>query len=370
MKAMILAAGKGTRVRPLTHAMPKPMIPVLGKPVMEYLVEHLAKHGFDQIMVNVSHFAPAIEGYFGDGRRWGTQIGYSFEGHIEAGETVASPVGSAGGIKRIQDFGGFFDDTFVVVCGDALIDLDLAAVVRKHWQSGAAASIVVREVAKDRVSNYGVVVCDDSGQIQSFQEKPKTEDALSQLVNTGIYIFEPEIVDLIPRGVDFDIGGELFPLILEKRLSFNAIKAPFIWIDIGQLSDYWEANQQMMRGKLRGVQMPGTEVRPKIWAGLNVKVDWDDVRIEGPVYIGSASHIESGCQIYGPTWIGTGCHLEAGAEISRSILFDYSRIGPSGEVTDSLVFGRNCVDQNGDPVPDLKGALDWVADARELPGHR
>ena len=177
-------------------------------------------------------------------------------------------------------------------------------------------------------------------------------------------------MDLIPRGIDFDIGGELFPLILEKRLSFNAIKAPFNWIDIGQLSDYWEANQQMMRGKLRGVQMPGTEVRPKIWAGLNVKVDWDDVRIEGPVYIGSASHIESGCQIYGPTWIGTGCHLESGAEISRSILFDYSRIGSSGEVTDSLVFGRNCVDQNGDPVPDLKGALDWVADARELPGHR
>ncbi|MED5406698.1 MAG: nucleotidyltransferase family protein, partial [Pseudomonadota bacterium] len=125
MKAMILAAGKGTRVRPLTHKMPKPMIPVLGKPVMEYLVEQLGRHRFDQIMVNVSHLAHSIESYFGDGRRWGVEIGYSFEGHLHNGETVAQPIGSAGGIRRIQDFGGFFDNTFLVVCGDALIDLDL-----------------------------------------------------------------------------------------------------------------------------------------------------------------------------------------------------------------------------------------------------
>ncbi|MDP6030413.1 MAG: nucleotidyltransferase family protein, partial [Arenicellales bacterium] len=226
MKAMILAAGKGTRVRPLTHVMPKPMIPVLGKPVMEYLVEHLARHGFDQIMVNISHLAHSIEGYFGDGRRWDVEIGYSFEGYLEGGETVAEPLGSAGGIKRIQEFGNFFDDTFLVVCGDALIDLDLSAVLRKHWQSGAAASIVVREVSRERVSSYGVVVCDDAGRIQSFQEKPATEEALSQLANTGIYIFEPAIIDLIPHATEFDIGSELFPLILEQDFSFHAIEAP------------------------------------------------------------------------------------------------------------------------------------------------
>ena len=140
MKAMILAAGQGTRVRPLTQRMPKPMIPVLGKPVMEYLVEQLAVHGFNQIMVNISHLADSIEGYFGDGRRWGVEIGYSFEGYLDAGSTIAQPVGSAGGIARIQDFGAFFDDTFLVVCGDALIDLDLTAVLRRHWQSGAVAS--------------------------------------------------------------------------------------------------------------------------------------------------------------------------------------------------------------------------------------
>ena len=366
MKAMILAAGKGTRVRPLTHVMPKPMIPVLGKPVMEYLVEHLARHGVDQIMVNVSHLAQSIEGYFGDGRRWGVEIGYSFEGYVEDGETIAAPVGSAGGIRRIQDYGGFFDDTFVVVCGDAVIDLDLTAVVRRHWQSGAVASIVVREVPHERLSSYGVVVCDEAGRIQSFQEKPQIEEALSQLVNTGIYVFEPEVIDLIPQDVEFDIGSELFPLMLEKGLAFNAIEAPFNWIDIGHLSDYWQANQQIMRGKLRGVRMPGTEVRPRIWTGLNVNVDWDEIRAEGPIYVGSASRIEPGCQIFGPTWIGQGCHLQSGAQVSRSILFEHSRIGSSAKVSDSLVFGRNCVDQSGESVPDTDGALDWVGDAREL----
>jgi hypothetical protein len=148
MKAMILAAGKGTRVRPLTQVLPKPMIPILGKPVMEYLVEELARHGFNQIMVNTSHLAPSIENYFNDGRRWGVEIGYSFEGLIQDGEVVAQPVGSAGGMRRIQDFGGFFDDTFLVVCGDALIDLDLTTAVRRHWQSGAAASLVAMHVDK------------------------------------------------------------------------------------------------------------------------------------------------------------------------------------------------------------------------------
>ncbi len=362
---MILAAGKGTRVRPLTQIMPKPMIPILGKPVMEYLIEHLARHGFNQIMVNISHLASSIEGYFGDGRRWGVEIGYSFEGHLSSGETVAEPVGSAGGVRRVQEFGGFFDDTFLVVCGDALIDLDLSSVLRRHWQSGAIASIVVRKVPVDRVSSYGVVVCDDDGWIQSFQEKPSVEDALSNLVNTGIYIFEPEVIDLIPSGVEFDIGSELFPLILQRNLPFNAIDAPFSWIDIGHLSDFWQANQQLMRGKLRGVSMPGTEIRPGIWTGLNVDADWDDIQVEGPIYVGSASRIEAGCQIFGPSWIGHGCHIESGANISRSILFDYSRIGSSGKLKDSLVFGRNCVDQFGNAIANDNGIFDWVGDTRD-----
>lgn len=364
MKAMILAAGKGTRVQPLTYEMPKPMVPILGKPVMEFLVEELARHGVDQIMVNVSHLPEQIEHYFGDGRRWGVEIGYSFEGHIEDGEIISTPVGSAGGLKRIQEFSGFFDDTFIVVCGDALIDLDLTQAVRQHWHSGAKASICVNKVAADKVLDYGIVVTDDNGRITSFQEKPEVEQAKSNLANTGIYILEPEVLDLVPSGIDYDLGSELFPLLVDRQIPFYAIDIPFNWVDIGKLSDYWEVNQKIMQGKLRDIELPGSEIRPGVWLGLNVAIDLDNTEIEGPVFIGSGSQIEPGSRLLGPTWIGHGCHIRSGATITRSIVFEHTRIGSGGYLEDAVVSGRHSVDKNGQPTHEEGQHLDWVADAR------
>jgi mannose-1-phosphate guanylyltransferase len=364
MKAMILAAGKGTRVRPLTNEMPKPMIPIIGKPVMEYLIEELARHGFDEIMINVSHLPEKIESYFGNGERFGVEIGYSFEGHIEDGKIKSEAVGSAGGIKRIQEFGGFFDDTFLVVCGDALIDLDLTKAVREHWKSGAMASICTLAVEPEEVSDYGVVVTDERGQITSFQEKPSVEDALSNKVNTGIYIFEPAVIDLIPEGEAYDIGSDLFPKIVEKALRFQAIDIPFNWIDIGRISDYWEANQKIMNGELRTIPMPGTEIKPGIWVGLNASVDWDACDIRGPVYIGSGTRVEAGAKIVGPTWIGHGCHIRGTAEISKSIIFEYTRIGSASVVENAVAVGRFFVDKDGKSYESEKMHLDWVTDSR------
>lgn len=364
MKAMILAAGKGTRVRPLTNEMPKPMIPIIGKPVMEYLIEELERHGFDEIMINVSHLPEKIESYFGNGERLGVEIGYSFEGHIEDGEIQSEALGSAGGIKRIQDFGGFFDDTFLVVCGDALIDLDLTKAVREHWKSGAVASICTLEMPKESVSDYGVVVSDENGQITSFQEKPSLSEALSNQVNTGIYIFEPEVIDLIPENINFDIGSDLFPRLVEQGLPFHAINIPFNWIDIGKISDYWEANQKIMNGDLRTIPMPGKEVRPGVWVGLNTSVDWDDCEIQGPVYIGSGTRVEAGARIVGPTWIGHGCHIRKNARISKSIIFEYTRIGSASIVKSSVAFGRFFVDKDGNSFESNKMHLDWVTDSR------
>lgn len=155
MKAMILAAGKGTRVRPITHTTPKPMIPIMQKPVMEFLLELLRQHGFNQIMVNVSHLSEEIENYFRDGQRFGVQIAYSFEGRIEDGKLIGDALGSAGGLKRIQDFQPFFDDTFVVLCGDALIDLDLGEAVRRHKQKGAMASLITKRVPRASQQLWG-----------------------------------------------------------------------------------------------------------------------------------------------------------------------------------------------------------------------
>jgi mannose-1-phosphate guanylyltransferase len=366
MKAMILAAGKGTRVRPLTYELPKPMIPILGKPVMAYLIEHLAKHQVKDVMVNVSYLHEKIQHYFGDGQRFGVNIGYSFEGDISNGEIVPSPVGSAGGMRKIQDFGGFFDETTIVICGDAIIDLDISAALAEHKRKGALVSLIAKEVPNDKVAGYGIVVADESGRIVSFQEKPSIAEARSNLASTGIYIFEPEALHLIPSGSAFDIGSDLFPLLVENKLAFYAINHHFNWIDIGLVSDYWEVMQQVMRGEVSAMQMPGKQIKKGVWVGLNVSIDWENTIIEGPVYIGSGSHIEKGAKIIGPTWISNGCHVQRGGNVTRSVLFEYTRVGQDITFFEMIVCGEYCVDKTGRMmhVDDEACDLIWV-DARE-----
>ena len=207
-KGMILAAGQGTRVRPLTNDLPKAMVPILGKPVMEFLIEHLARYGVNEIMVNVAFHHDKIEQYFGDGHRWGVQIGYSYEGARDHGDVLPKPMGSAGGMRRIQDFGNFFDETTIVLCGDALIDLDIGAALHEHKSKGAIASVVTLDVPLAEVQNYGVVVAEPDGKILSFQEKPKPEDAPSNLSVIGRYVLMPEVIrhlSLMERGAGNEV---------------------------------------------------------------------------------------------------------------------------------------------------------------------
>jgi mannose-1-phosphate guanylyltransferase len=366
MKAMILAAGKGTRVRPLTYDLPKPMIPVLGKPVMAYLIEHLAKNGVTEIMVNVAHLHEKIEDYFGEGEQFGVQIGYSFEGYTkEDGEVVAVPIGSAGGMKKIQEFGGFFDDTAIVLCGDALIDLDLKAALLEHRRKGAMATVITKEVPWDKVSSYGVVVTDKDGRITQFQEKPTQEEALSNFISTGIYIFEPEILDLIPSGAEFDIGSQLFPLLVEKGLPFYAQGRPFNWLDIGSVSDYWEVLQNVLTGEVNHMDVPGIQIEPGVWTGLNTSIDWEGTTIKGPVYIGSGVKIEAGSTIIGPTWIGHGSHICEGAEVVRSVLFEYTRVLNDVTLHEMIVFKDYSIDRAGQMKHSSEYSSDEWLNARD-----
>ncbi|MGD1919179.1 MAG: sugar phosphate nucleotidyltransferase [Pleurocapsa sp.] len=368
MKAMILAAGKGTRVRHITYTIPKPLIPILQKPVMEFLLELLRQHGFDEIMVNVSHLAHEIEGYFRDGQRFGVDIGYSFEGSIVDGKLVGAALGSAGGLRKIQDFNTFFDDTFVVLCGDALIDLDLTAAVKEHKDKGAIATVVTKKVPKEDVPSYGVVVTDEDGKITSFQEKPSVEEALSTDINTGIYIFEPEVFDYIPSEQEYDIGGELFPKLVAKNAPFYAVSMDFEWVDIGKVPDYWQAVRGVLTREIKNVNIPGTEVAPGIYTGLNVAVNWDKVEIEGPVYIGGMTKIEDGAKIVGPAMIGPNCYICSGATVDNSVIFEYSRLGEGIRLVDKLVFGRYCVDKTGAAIDLQAAALDWlITDTRNNP---
>jgi len=371
MKAMILAAGKGTRLRPITYTMPKPMIPILQKPVMEFLVELLRQHGFDQIMVNVSHLADEIENYFRDGQRFGVQIAYSFEGRIVDGALVGEAIGSAGGMRRIHDFSPFFDDTFVVLCGDALIDLDITAAVKWHKAKGAIATVVTKAVPRKEVSSYGVVVTDETDRIKAFQEKPAVEEALSTQINTGIYIFEPEVLEYIPSGQEYDIGSQLFPKLVEINAPFYAIPMDFQWVDIGRVPDYWRAIRSVLLGEIKNVDIPGHQVAPGIYTGLNVAVNWHKVDIKGPVYIGGMTRIEDGAKIVGPTMIGQNCWVCDGAIVDNSVIFDYSRLGPGIRLLDKLVHGRYCVDKTGAMIDVQAAALDWlITDARQTqPTH-
>ncbi|ABG50505.1 Nucleotidyl transferase [Trichodesmium erythraeum IMS101] len=360
MKAMILAAGKGTRIRPITYRIPKPMIPILQKPVMEFLVELLRKHGFDQIMVNVSHLAKEIENYFRDGQRFGVNIAYSFEGRIEDGNLIGEALGSAGGMRRIQDFYPYFDDTFIVLCGDALIDLDLTKALQRHKEKGAMATVIMKSIPREQVSSYGVVVTDETGRIQSFQEKPKVEEALSTNINTGIYIFEPEVLDCIPSGVEFDIGSQLFPKLVEIGAPFYGVAMDFEWVDIGKVPDYWQAIRDVLIGKVKNVSIPGKEVSPGIYTGLNVAVNWDKIDIKRPVYIGGMTRIEDGAKIVGPSMIGPNCWICSGATVDSSVIFEYSRLGPGVRLVDKLVFGRYCVDKTGSSIDVQAASLDWL----------
>ena len=377
MKAMILAAGKGTRVRPLTDFVPKPMIPIINKPVMEFLVELLRAHGFDEIIVSTSYLANEIENYFGDGSRFGVQIAYSFEGYHRDGKVMAEGLGSAGGLKKIQEFSGFYDETFAVLCGDAILDLDLSRAVDFHRERGSIATIVLKDVPRHEVSRYGIVKTEADGRIVAFQEKPRPEEAVSTTANTGIYIFEPEVLDLVPSGRPFDIGGELFPLLVAKGLPFYGVALPFNWIDIGHTPDYWRATQMILKGEVKVLEMPGRLIAPGVWGGLNVALDLSRTTIEGPVYIGSSTAVEPGARIIGPTVIGRNCVIEAGARVSASIVGGYTRVSGFADLSEKIVSGRFCVDKEGRNVDlaqtgyafvvdDARERRDWTEDQQVL----
>ncbi|ABV85628.1 sugar phosphate nucleotidyltransferase [Shewanella pealeana] len=347
MKGMILAAGKGTRIKPISYAIPKPMVPILGKPVMESMIQLFAKHGIDKIVINTSHLAEIIESYFGDGHHFNVQLSYSYEAKEVNGEYISQALGSAGGMRKIQDFSGFFDETFVVVCGDAWIDLDLKQAIEHHKSHGGLATIITREVASSEVSKYGVVVTDKHNQVTSFQEKPAEDEALSNRINTGIYIFEPAIFDFIPKDVEFDIGSDLFPLLVERQANLYAINMDFQWLDVGKVKDVWEVTSDILNGNVKGYPIPGTQVSPGVWVGINTRVDTTKCKITPPVIISSGSEVQDGATIIGPTVIGANCKVEGRSLVSNTLICDYIHLADDAYIVNKTMFGDYLLGHDG-----------------------
>ena len=227
MKAMIMAAGQGTRLLPLTADTPKPMLPIGGKPLIEHIISLLREHDFTEIIANLHYLPDKIRDYFGDGSRFGVKLFYSPEPEL---------LGTAGGVRRCT---WFLAETFLVISGDALTNIDLTSFYEYHLRKGALATIALKKVQE--VSQYGVVITDNEGRINQFQEKPKHEEAFSDLANTGIYIFEPEILNLIPEMEFYDFGKQLFPLLVDQQQKFYGWKTDCYWCDIGAIDIYQQA---------------------------------------------------------------------------------------------------------------------------------
>lgn len=365
MKALILAAGQGTRVMPLTRACPKPMLRILDTPVLELLIGQLRDQGIRQIMINTAHHAETIEQYFGNGRRFGVEIAYSFEGYRKEGRLHAAPLGSAGALMAIQEHSGFFDDSFVVLCGDAIVELDFAALQAVHHARSAVATLALQRVPRESVHHYGVAVLEEDGRIAQFQEKPAPEKALSTLANTGIYVFEPAIFKYLAKESLRDLGSELFPLLAERGESIYGAELPMSWLDIGRREDYFRVCQQALTGCVPGLSLPGREIAAGVRVGLNVRVDLRRSQIDGPVVIAGSATIEDGATIIGPSYIGAGAVIERGAHVERSIVGDHARISGHAHLVDAMSDGDFCITADG-TVLDLQQAdLPWlIADAR------
>lgn len=323
---MILAAGGGTRLHPLTFTTAKPMVPVLNRPVMEHIIGHLRRHGISRIIANLHHYGEQIASYFDDGTRCGVQLEYVRETEL---------LGTAGSVRNVASF--FRGETFLVIGGDDLADFDLGAMLAFHRRRRALATIAVTPVPRKNVSQYGIVVASSSGRIQSFQEKPRPQEAKSNLANTGVYLFEREVLDHIPPRQFYDFGKQVFPRLLECRAPFYAWQTAGYWKDIGGPQEYLEANLDGMAGK-GGICAPGEEISPGIW--YEGKARMQGAVIEAPAVVGKGCHLEKGCYIR-ESVIGARARISGGAQLDRCVVWAGAEV-PDVEAH-RAVFAFDCV---------------------------
>lgn len=340
MKAIVLAAGKGTRLLPLTEEVPKPMAPVVGEPIIQHIFELLAGAGTGEVHVNVHHLSDAVLGYYGEETRVnGMPICFSREDEL---------MGTAGGVKRLAD--RFDDGAFVVIMGDALTDVDLREVVAFHREQEALATLALMPVAD--TTEYGVVGLDPGNNIVSFQEKPDPRWAVSNLANTGIYVLEPRVLEYVPEDRFFDFSGDVFPKLLEAGEKFVGYKGRFYWSDIGNLEAYRAAQRDVLSGRV-GVRIPGERREENLWIDGTARLH-STVTYEGPVVVGRDAVIERGAILTGDVTLGRGCRVWSEAMVKRSILLPGSSVG-KGAYVDGCIVGPGCHIRAGERI--LGGTL-------------
>lgn len=353
MKALILAAGYGTRLEPLTLAVPKPMVPVVNLPTMQHNIELLKKFGFRDITANIHYHPEQIENYFSDGNAFGVNLSYSFEDEL---------LGTAGGVKRMAQKVSGVDGTFLVLSSDALTSVNLKRLVEYHKQKKALATVALAKVTD--VAEFGVAIQEADGKITGFQEKPQPEVALSDLANTGIYVFEPGILEMIPDGF-FDFGKELFPKLVKDKAPIYGYQMVEYWNDVGGLEKYIQSNYDAMKGALQ-ISIPGKKVSSATWIGERENID-PSARFEGSVIIGDRCTIGKDVYIKDAV-IGDKCVIEDGASITGSVVWSdvlvrsgtqiagsvigsFSHIGREVKISGSVIANRCVIRRSAEIAP-------------------
>ncbi len=303
----MLAAGLGTRLRPLTYEITKPMVPVLDRPVMAHILDLLAEHGLTEVIANLHYFPDSIREYFGE------RVSYRYEEEL---------LGTAGGVRACREF--FGDDDFLVISGDALTDIDLTALIERHRSAGGVATLAVKKVPDTR--EYGVVLHDREGRVTGFQEKPAPEEALSDLGNCGIYVFSPRIFDYFPERDFADWAQDVFPTLLENGVPFHIHELQEYWNDVGSLGELRQGTFDALEGALR-LRLVGSERSPGVTVAEGTELP-SDAEVEGPVWIGSDVEIGSEVRLTGPVVLGDGSRVGDGAQLRSSIVFPGTEITP------------------------------------------
>ncbi len=325
MKAVVMAGGAGSRLRPLTIQRPKPMIPIVNKPVMGHILDLLKNHNITEVVVTVQYLADFIQDFFGDGSSLGMKIHYSVE---------ETPLGTAGSVKNAQEF---LDDTFLVISGDALTNFDLTKLVNYHKNANTLATLALYNVSNP--VEYGVITINSSGHITRFQEKPSRGNVMSDYVNTGLYVLEPEILDYVPLNTPFDFAKDLFKMLHERGYPLHGFIADGYWCDVGNIPEYMRATANALEGQIPGMDL-GNYMGDGIWAGQDVEIA-PSAYLKGPIYLGNAVQIKNGAVILGPTVIRDYTVVDNEAQIDRSILWRNCYIGERVQTSGAVVL-RQC----------------------------
>ena len=328
-----MAGGEGSRLRPLTSNLPKPMLPIANRPMMEHIIGLLREHGITDIVATVQFLASLIRNYFDDGSDLGVSLSYAVE---------EVPLGTAGSVLGASDL---LEGTFLVISGDALTDLDLDEVLAFHRERGAAATLVLKHVHNPL--EFGIVMTDDSGRIDRFLEKPTWGQVFSDTINTGIYVLEPEVLDLIPPDQPYDFSSELFPMMLDKGLPLFGFISDAYWADVGNTDAFLEAQRDVLSGRVR-VELPGFELRPGLWVGEDVDID-PTARLEGPALIGDNARIAAGAQVGPASVIGGNSIISEDAVVAGGVVMERAYVGPYARVRGAVV-GRGASLERGATV--------------------